>query len=341
MNDETLSEDWIKTLRWDLPTNLSGLIWAIGAANKSTDDQAEDLRHLMTLPAWQAAPTVLCRQVEALVDATPTKRASLGRRVRRWATRDWAEWDAEHPYEAHPRELDTSGLTGKENPDAPITKEEASANLQGYMDRAKSEPTFEADRDWYSTRNEQVSGWAKAAGVDVPTYVGALAATSPLCPWESKNGIMMNKNLADKAIAMAQANPDVDPKEFAKSLDAPGMLKSSLSNAMTVVQGNTEQALSGPKVRSFFNNIVNPQGNDVTMDTWMARALAGKPDLQDEKQLKQLVGGGSMSKPNQAKYSWGADLVRGIATKEGMTPNQAQAVIWTQVKRETTLRGAV
>lgn len=246
-----------------------------------------------------------------------------------------------------PHLTDTSALTGKDYPKSkegkrlsPITRARAKKNLQNYFIKGQAAPSYAEDRDWYQTRHNEMSGWAQAAGVDVSTYVGAIASTSPLCPWVSKNGILMNKNLADKTIALAKSNPDVDPKAFVKDLKSPGMLKTSLIHAMQVVQGDLDGALTGPKIRSFFNNIVNPWGDDVTMDTWMARALAADPDLMDEKGIKAYVGGGSQSKPDQAKYSWGADIVREIAKENGLTPNQAQAVIWTQVKRETTLSGA-
>jgi hypothetical protein len=36
---------------------------------------------------------------------------------------------------------------------------------------------------------------------------------------------LLNKNLADKAIAASKANPDVDPKAFTKTLNPPGMLR--------------------------------------------------------------------------------------------------------------------
>src|ERR1019366_3249239 len=95
----TWNEDWIKTGSWDLPTNLPGLIWAIGAVNKDAAGQADALRNLMTLPAWTAVPAALRTQVEEVVNATPAQRSNLGSRVRRWSEqRDWAQWDIDHPY---------------------------------------------------------------------------------------------------------------------------------------------------------------------------------------------------------------------------------------------------
>jgi hypothetical protein len=113
-----------------------------------------------------------------------------------------------------------------------------------------------------------------------------------------------------------------------------------LASGMPTTQGRIEEALNGPKYRSFYNNIVNPKGDDVTMDNWMARAMSGDANATDKKVLKAMIGGGTLSKPDQARHSYGADIVREIAKESGFAyPNQAQAVIWSQVKRESTLRG--
>jgi hypothetical protein len=251
------------------------------------------------------------------------------------------------PTPTTPHLTDTSMLTGKDYPKdkegkslSPISRAKAKANLQSYFNKGMLADTLTEDMAWYQRRHDEVDGWARTAGVDAATYVAVLASTSPLMPWMSKHGILMNKNVADKAIRIAKANPGVDPKEFVKNLKAPGMLKTSLIHAMMCMQGHVDEALTGPKVRSFHNNIVNPAGDEVTMDTWMARALAGDPDMQDEKKLKAFVGGGTMSKPDQGRYSWGADMVREIAAANHMLPNVAQAIIWSQMKRETTLRSA-
>lgn len=308
-------------------------------------------------PPWHQNCSCESQPVGASSDA---ERSAFGRYVRRaFAHRDWAEWDEEHPYVPHPAEAaaphltDTSGLYNKEYPTSttkagaevnpmPMPAEQVQANLQSYFDKGMAGPSAAEDAAWYQTRHDEVVGLAEKAGVDPATYTAVLASTSPLCPWQSKNGVMMNVNLANKAIETWKDNPGVDPKTFAAGLDSPGMLKSSLSNAMTALNGNVDDALSGPKIRSFNNNISDPSGRDVTMDTWMARAMAGNADLDEEKALKSFVGGGSLSKPDQAKYSWGADMVRQIADAQTppMTPNAVQAVIWTQVKRETTIRSA-
>ena len=56
------------------------------------------------------------------------------------------------------------------------------------------------------------------------------------------------------------------------------MLRASerITNPDKKIEGNLEiidEILGGPKVRSFFNNIVDPDGPHVTMDTWMYRLM--------------------------------------------------------------------
>ncbi len=65
--NDPYDEDWIKTLHWDLPTDLEELIRAIGARGKPRGEQVKALKHLMTLPAWKPAPPKVRDAVEAFI----------------------------------------------------------------------------------------------------------------------------------------------------------------------------------------------------------------------------------------------------------------------------------
>jgi hypothetical protein len=73
--DQTLQEDWIKTLHWDLPETVDGLIWALGAANLDRAAQVTSLRSLMELPAWKACPKKLASQVQLFIAANEARDA--------------------------------------------------------------------------------------------------------------------------------------------------------------------------------------------------------------------------------------------------------------------------
>lgn len=47
-DDDPLDADWIKTLSWDLPTDLPAFLRVIGGRRR--------LKHFMTLPAARAMP---------------------------------------------------------------------------------------------------------------------------------------------------------------------------------------------------------------------------------------------------------------------------------------------
>jgi hypothetical protein len=306
----------------------------------------------------------------------------LGAHVRRWnpETRDWTTWDEEHPYVPHPREpaapqIDTSKVSSAKDTDfqqKTISDAEAEANLQKYLDEGQAK--FPNAKDWYAQQNAMLNERAVSVGVTKDQYIGAVAATSPHCPWQAPvSGALMNCALADKVCAVWQANVNPatgkvdDPEGLVKSLTEPGqkgMMGTQLANGLKAMNGDYD-AVGGAKTMSFFNNLENPQGtHDVTIDTWMGRAildnpkLANKPskaDLADptkaaaakatfnkESQLlKTTIGSntgantkGGQASADQMRYGWAADRVRAVAERNGLRPNQAQALMWTAVQSQ-------
>lgn len=55
--DDIRNEDWLRTMGWDLPTDLDGFLNACGRT-------AEQVRHFLTLPAAEAMPPALRVQVQ-------------------------------------------------------------------------------------------------------------------------------------------------------------------------------------------------------------------------------------------------------------------------------------
>lgn len=110
-------------------------------------------------------------------------------------------------------------------------------------------------------------------------------------------------------------------------------------------------ALSGPKMRSFYSNIVNPDGDRATIDTWMYRSMVSAKQLFTIKRLKgdPLVGNLSeleeagkrtqdifQSVPgkvddipaNVGLYPEFVDALRDVAREKNLTPAALQAIIW-------------
>jgi hypothetical protein len=77
LQTRTESEDWIKTRRWDLPTDLAGLTQALGypLTMKGKDfPRWKALRDLTTLPAYKMCPPQLAHQIEMYIGRKPRTR---------------------------------------------------------------------------------------------------------------------------------------------------------------------------------------------------------------------------------------------------------------------------
>lgn len=203
----------------------------------------------------------------------------------------------------------------------------AERNLDGVLQRAKASGAYEQQKAWYHTAHDLVGQHAQAAGIAPETFAGMVAATSPRALWQSKTGRLVNIEYAEKAAAHAKANPGKSGREIADSLTKPGMLRQSLASAIEVHNGRpVEDVLKGPKIRSFYNNLVDPSGTDhVTIDTHMVRAMLNDHGADDKAVAKLATG---------KKYSWSADRVRAVAGANKITPAEAQAAIWEQWRRE-------
>lgn len=109
-------------------------------------------------------------------------------------------------------------------------------------------------------------------------------------------------------------------------------------------------SIAGPKIRSFFNDIENPEGDDVTVDVHMWRSFTNTPasSRQDiakqyiklKKNTSKITGSPSYQGASVGAYPIAADVVRAAAEelneKNGThyTASQVQAVVWGQQKKE-------
>lgn len=57
------NEDWLRSMSWDLPTDLPGLLFALGVDKSPPDGQREALVKLTELPAWEPCPDDLRREI--------------------------------------------------------------------------------------------------------------------------------------------------------------------------------------------------------------------------------------------------------------------------------------
>ena len=203
-----------------------------------------------------------------------------------------------------------------------ISSDAARANLQKYFDDAEiGDDGKKKGWDWYNREHDHIEKAARAPGVNTSPekFAGMVAALSPRMKWEQ------NIPAAQRAARLSSDHPEIeDMSEFVATMDKPGMLRANLMKAIRIHRGeDIPTVLGNKKTYNFHHNLVDPDGTGdmVTIDVWMQRALLGgrNPTGKEEKYL---------SKPG---YEWGADIVRQIAHDLDYTPQQVQAIIWTEV----------
>lgn len=114
---------------------------------------------------------------------------------------------------------------------------------------------------------------------------------------------------------------DLSSAVLARLISAPSLFTSK-EKAIDIWRGVApDKALGGFKVRSFYNDILNPKTSDsVTIDTHAIRGLMNNYDVSAG--FKQSIFA------NPAQYNLMADTFRKVGADRGITPNQAQAIAW-------------
>lgn len=164
---------------------------------------------------------------------------------------------------------------------------------------------------------------------------------------KAKNGKLRPSDFTNEELAvLAVIHPELKGIAGKTGFD-------SVFKALNILRGgDIDKILSGPKVRSFYSNIVNPNGDRATIDTWMYRIMTppGKkfkigPDnltLADHEAGTKTAGGkkrrtqdifqGSPSGQgvgsNVGLYPLFAEVLRDIAAQEGISPSALQAILW-------------
>ena len=136
-----------------------------------------------------------------------------------------------------------------------------------------------------------------------------------------------NKRNADKLIGMHNAglHHEINPQNFH------GLESTRLSNGIAILQGQHPLTVLGTaKEGSFFQNIHDPGNSGVsTQDTQMSFGLKGW-----KKPWRGTTGGASdLQQPSV--YGLQHDITAAAGRAHGLEPNQAQPVIWDEVKALT------
>jgi hypothetical protein len=208
---------------------------------------------------------------------------------------------------------------------------EAQQNMIDCYNRSMAEDPEQcaSDRQWYEQQHDVIA--QREAALNDPNltpekYCGMVAATSPRTVWDTSGGKTPNLDSADKAVLIAQANPGVTSRADVTVYPGSGMMALQLDPALRCYNGvDPAEALTTPKVASFYNNLAAPgQTDDVTIDGHMAQLMMGNASG---------VASDLLGKSNQS-YGWAADQVRAAAATVGIPAYQFQAATWSQWRRE-------
>lgn len=167
----------------------------------------------------------------------------------------------------------------------------------------QASPSDFAARHWYRHARQACQQLADETGLSLEVAVGVVAVLSPRLKWEAN--IREARKVIEGKTSMALGRN----VEKARRILATGRVE-----------------LSGPKVTSFYRNILEPDDSQaITVDTWAARVWSGD---------------WTWGKPVDKKTYWqiAADY-REAARQVGLLPCELQAITWESVRRIVTSKG--
>jgi hypothetical protein len=175
--------------------------------------------------------------------------------------------------------------------------EDLASNVLRVFDRAEPE-NYREGIDWYQHAHTLACVLAGQHGVSVEQAAGVLAALSPQLSWP--------RNVAYAELFLATG-------------DAPVLGRSKRAAARILAGEEPLSVLTGPKVRAFFANIVDPDGSDaVTVDRHAHDVAVGQRYGDARRPLLDRQGG----------YDLLAEAFRLAAAKVGLHPSAVQAITW-------------
>jgi hypothetical protein len=256
-----------------------------------------------------------------------------------------------------------------------VSYAEGKENLSTLLDEARGTPTWDAGLTWYARERSEADEIAKRCEIPLDNVVGAFAAMSPGQTWDYEkpivtamaeyqhNGVVdLSQERLDKlnaALERKGLDPISNGTKFADIPSFPAVMTMkqqfdedkrgawgvgysylNFDKGLRVMRDeDPDKVLGGVKIRSFYNNLMDPtSARDTTVDVHMLAAYAADPSLHND---SSIMGAPSMTTKDVGKTEIGptpliADAVRDIATANGILPQQAQAIIWEQWRQDFT-----
>lgn len=166
-------------------------------------------------------------------------------------------------------------------------------------------------QDWYAEARAAAEALRAGTSLSIEQTAGIIAVVSPRIQW--------TKNLTVAAQIV---------DEYSMGLEAhqsqAGAFQVNIEKAFRVASGDMS-AITGPKVRAFYANILGCE-EQVTIDSWITVAARGI------KWRKGEMGGGKKLAPTRTERPIIEAAIRAVAIARNTTPARAQAAVWCAVR---------
>ena len=180
--------------------------------------------------------------------------------------------------------------------------DEMIARILNAFDNASASDMAEGER-WYDTARLTAAALAAGTALGIGHAAGVIAALSPRVRWST------NVEAASTLISAA-----------GRTVVAPSVAGYSANRdkAWAIANGaSPSDTLGGPKVRSFFANIMGDE-DAVTIDVWAARAAEGVSNKRA---------------PSGKRYAGLVEAYRMAARARDVSPMVMQATVWVYIRR--------
>lgn len=202
----------------------------------------------------------------------------------------------------------------------------SAVGIERELDSKLTPASIAAGKTWYPEAHTFNEHLAKRSGLTIEQVTGITAATSPRTAWPQ------NKRLAERVAMTHGKYTDPNPVDAGKRMG--GSLSMNLGAAIAIARGGSTDDLTGTKRRSFFNNMLHPgKTDDVTVDTWMQRAVmnASRRKMTLDQSVEYLNASRGPTGGVGAGYVTIAEAVRAVAARRNLTPDELQAAYWVAV----------
>ena len=183
-------------------------------------------------------------------------------------------------------------------------------NLLTVLEQATPQEVIQG-MGWYEQARAMARRLADRYGLSLDVVAGVIAALSPRSRWE--------RNVVDAESLIAAYTVGEDPMAVPVTT-----FHRNKECAIRVLEvGTRHGVLSGFKVCSFADNIENPSGDPITVDSHSYNAWIGH----------RAISSGNGPRVTPKRYLECAEGYSKVADLYGIRPSQAQAIIWLAWKR--------